>query len=84
MNSFLLKGEAANTVAKLKQETSFDLMILGSGELVKTLMQANLIDQYVLLIHPLIIGTGKRLFPDENSFSTLHLVDMRKPPPLGC
>ncbi len=77
MNSILLKGEAASTVANLKQKSGLDFMILGSGELVKTLMQVNLIDQYVLLIHPLIMGTGKRLFPDGNSFSALHLVDVK-------
>lgn len=77
MNSILLKGEAAKAVARLKQETGLDFVILGSGELVKTLMQANLIDQYVLLIHPLVMGTGKRLFPDAGSFSPLHLIDVK-------
>ncbi len=77
MNSILLRGEASSTVAKLTQESGLDFVILGSGELVKTLMQVNLIDQYVLLIHPLIMGTGKRLFPEGNAFSALHLVDVK-------
>jgi dihydrofolate reductase len=77
MNSILLKGEAASTVAKLKHEPGLDLVILGSGELVRTLILSDLINQYVLLIHPLIMGTGKRLFPDGNSFSSLHLVDVK-------
>jgi dihydrofolate reductase len=77
VNSILMKGDATSAVAKLKQEPGDDFVVLGSGELVKTLMQANLIDQYVLLIHPLIMGTGRRLFTDGGTFSTLHLVDVK-------
>ena len=77
MNSILIKGDVANEVAKLKLGTGLDYVVLGSGELVKTLMQANLIDQYVLLIHPLIMGTGKHLFPDAGTFSALHLIDVK-------
>jgi dihydrofolate reductase len=74
INSTLLKGDAAETVARLKQEPGPDLVIMGSGELVQSLMRANLIDEYVLLIHPLLLGSGRRLFPDGGTFATLRLV----------
>jgi dihydrofolate reductase len=63
-NSTLLEGDAVDAVAKLKEESSDDLGILGSGELVRSLMQQGLIDEFLLLIHPLVLGSGTRLFPD--------------------
>jgi dihydrofolate reductase len=51
-----------------------DLVILGSGELIRSLMPHGLIDQYVLLIHPLVLGSGRRLFPDHGSLAALRLV----------
>src|SRR5207237_9646286 len=73
INSTLLKGDAAEAVARLKQELDKDLVIMGSGELVQSLMRANLIDEYVLLIHPLVLGSGHRLFPDGGPSPTLAL-----------
>ena len=72
-NSTLLKGDAAKTVAQLKAEQDKDFLIFGSGVLVQSLMRANLIDEYVLLIHPLILGSGRRLFPDAGAFASLNL-----------
>src|SRR5260370_5856155 len=63
VNSPLLSGAAAETVARLKEESDTDLVIMGSGELVQWIMQANLVDRSVLLIHPLVLGSGRRLFP---------------------
>lgn len=63
-NSTLLKGDAADAVADLKQQPGPDLAILGSGELIQSLRRRNLIDEYVLLVHPLVLGSGRRLFPD--------------------
>jgi len=63
-NSTLLHGDAAEAVARLKEQPGPDIAILGSGELIQSLRSRNLIDEYVLLIHPLILGTGHRLFPD--------------------
>src|SRR5215471_18694020 len=60
VNSTLLSGDAAAPVARLKEELSKDLVIMGSGELIRSLMQSNLIDEYVLLIHPLVLGAGRR------------------------
>lgn len=77
MNSTLLKGDAAEAVAKLKIEAGKDLVILGSGQLIQSLMRRNLVDVYVLLIHPLVLGSGRRLFPDGATFSTLKLVNSK-------
>jgi dihydrofolate reductase len=74
INSTLLKGDATETVARLKQESGTDLVIMGSGDLIQSLMRANLIDKYVLLIHPLVLGSGRRLFPEGGTFSTLRLL----------
>jgi dihydrofolate reductase len=63
-NSILLRGDAAEEVAKLKAQPGDDLSINGSVTLVNTLHAAGLIDHYTLLIHPLTLGQGKRLFGD--------------------
>ena len=63
-NSVLLKGDAAEAVARLRKEPGKDLVMMGSGELVQSLMRRNLVDEYVLLIHPLVLGTGRRLFTE--------------------
>ena len=63
-NSTLLKGDASETVARLKKQAGKDILVMGSGELVRSLMRHNLVDIYKLLIHPLVLGSGRRLFPD--------------------
>jgi dihydrofolate reductase len=77
MNSTLLEGDAAEAIARLKEQPGNDLVVLGSGDLVQSLMRANLIDQYVLLIHPLVLGSGRRLFADGGPGATLRLVDTK-------
>jgi len=64
-------------VARLKEEPGKDLVVLGSGELVQSLMRGNLVDEYVLLIHPLVLGSGRRLFADGGALAALRLVDTR-------
>ena len=76
-NSTLLEGDAAEAVAKLKEQLDNDLVILGSGELVQSLMRHNLIDRYELLIHPLVLGSGRRFFPDGGASVPLRLVDTK-------
>jgi dihydrofolate reductase len=73
-NSTLLTGDAADAVADLKLSTGPDLTVLGSGDLVQSLRRRGLVDEYLLLIHPLVLGTGHRLFPDGTP-SDLRLVD---------
>ncbi|MGH9003638.1 MAG: dihydrofolate reductase family protein [Acidimicrobiia bacterium] len=76
-NSTLLEGDAAEAVAGLKRQPGRDMVVLGSGELVQSLMRRTLVDQYVLLIHPLVLGSGRRLFPDGGAPATLRLVDSK-------
>jgi len=72
-NSTLLHGDAAEAVAKLKEGD--DLGVLGSGQLVRSLMQRGLVDEFVLMTHPLVLGTGRRLFADGGAFAELQLTD---------
>ena len=76
-NSTLLKGDATESVAQLKEQPGKDIVILGSGELVRSLMRHNLIDEYMLLIHPLILGSGRRLFPDDGTRAALRLITVQ-------
>jgi dihydrofolate reductase len=72
-NSTLIGEDVVATVSKLKEQPG-DIAILGSGALVRSLMPHGLIDEYVLLIHPLTLGSGQRLFPDDSS-AKLKLVN---------
>jgi dihydrofolate reductase len=76
-NSTLLKGDATEAVARLKAQLDKDLVVLGSGVLLQSLMRRNLVDEYVLQIHPLILGSGRRLFVDGGTFASLRLVDTK-------
>jgi dihydrofolate reductase len=73
-NSTLLRGDAVAAVAGLKEKLDQDIMILGSGELVRSLMGSHLIDAYTLVIHPVVLGEGQRLFGDGGSPAELELV----------
>jgi dihydrofolate reductase len=73
-NSTLLQGDAVEAVAQLKEQPGKDIVVLGSGELVQALMRHDLVDEYVLLIHPLVLGSGRRLFTDVGAPATLRLV----------
>ncbi|MBV8160127.1 MAG: dihydrofolate reductase [Acidimicrobiia bacterium] len=64
-NSTLLRGEIADAVRALKAQSIGVLAIMGSGELIASLMPAGLIDEYLLMIHPLVLGAGRWLFPEE-------------------
>jgi dihydrofolate reductase len=77
MNSALLDGDAADVVARLKEQPGKNLVVLGSGALVQSLMRRDLIDEYILLIHPLVLGSGRRLFADASPASRLRLVYQR-------
>lgn len=74
-NSTLLDGDVADAVAQLKQKPGKDLHVMGSGELIQTLMRHELIDEYLLMIYPLVLGTGRRLFADGGPPAQLRLVD---------
>ena len=76
-NSTLLAGDAAEAVASLKAKAGKDLVVLGSGDLLQTLIAAGLVDEYVLLIHPLVLGSGRRLFTEDSRMEKLQLVDCK-------
>ncbi len=76
-NSTLLTGEVAEEVAKLKEQPGKNIAVLGSGNLVQTLMKNDLVDEYSLSVFPLVLGSGKRLFPDDGQMRNLRLVDSK-------
>jgi dihydrofolate reductase len=75
LNSTLLEGDAATAVAELKEQPGQDIAVIGSGDLVQSLAARGLVDQYTLLIHPLVLGSGRRLFPEGASPASLRLVE---------
>jgi len=75
VNSTLLVGDAADAVAELKEQPGLDIAIIGSGDLVHSLARRGLVDSYTLLIHPLVLGSGRRLFPHGAPPANLRLVD---------
>jgi len=79
-NATLLKGNVPEAVAELKAQPGKDFLVMGSGTLVQTLMNHNLVDLYVLLVHPLVLGTGRRLFTDVGAPAALRLVDTQTTP----
>jgi len=76
-NSTLLKGDVVQEVAKLKQQPGKDLQVIGSGALAQTLMQNDLVDEYRLMIHPIVIGSGRRLFAEGSTPIPLKLTDSK-------
>jgi dihydrofolate reductase len=76
-NSTVLTGDVAQAVLALKQEDGRDLHVIGSPQLVQTLAEHHLVDEYRLMIDPLIMGGGKRLFRDSTAAKPLRLVESR-------
>jgi len=76
-NSTLLKGDVPAEIAGLKSGSGKEIQVIGSGELVQTLIGHDLVDEYRLLIHPLVLGNGKRLFRETNRPTKLKLVDSK-------
>jgi dihydrofolate reductase len=76
-NSTLLNGDVMEAVGRLREEADGDLVVLGSGQLVRSLISHDLIDEYILLIHPLILGSGRRLFAEDGTLAALKLRDVK-------
>ncbi|HEX8791574.1 MAG TPA: dihydrofolate reductase family protein [Polyangiaceae bacterium] len=76
-NSELLRGDVIDEVASLKRRPGNELQVHGSGALIQTLMKHDLVDEYRLLIHPVVLGEGRRLFADGTSPAALRLVDTK-------
>jgi dihydrofolate reductase len=68
-------GDAMQAVARLREAPGKDIVVLGSGELTRNLMRNGLVDRYVLSIHPLVLGSGRRLFPDDGTLAKLRLTN---------
>jgi len=76
-NSTLIKGNVAEEIAKLKRQPGKDITILGSATLVRSLLADDLLDELRLMVHPVILGGGKRLFEERVDREALKLVDLR-------
>jgi len=74
-NSTLVHGDIPAAVADLKQSGTGDLTIMGSGRLIRSLLPHGLIDEFLLMIHPIVLGSGQRLFEPDNHVTELRLVD---------
>lgn len=74
-NSTLIAGDVATEVRKLKEQPGGNIVVLGSGQLVQTLIAHDLVDEYALTVCPLLLGGGKRLFRDSDQVRNLRLVD---------
>ncbi len=79
-NAELLQGEVAEAVARLKEQPGKDIVVLGSGDLVQTLVAHGLVDEFGLVVSPLILGSGKRLFRDADQVRRLTLVSSKSTP----
>jgi dihydrofolate reductase len=76
-NSTVIKGDVPEQVAALKREDGGDILVNGSAELVDTLMKHDLVDEYRLMVFPVVLGRGKRLFSDDAARMPLRLVDTK-------
>ena len=76
-NSTIIRENVAEEVSKLKQQPGQDILIAGSAQLVNSLIQAGLIDEYRLMVHPIVVGGGKRLFQEGTTTKGLKLVDTK-------
>ena len=71
------RGDIAEEVSRLKQQPGKDILVFGSGDLVNTLMHHDLIDEYRLMVFPVVVGSGKRLFENWSDQKALELVDSK-------
>jgi dihydrofolate reductase len=74
-NSAIINGNVVEEIKKIKEQSGKNILVLGSYELVQTLMRENLVDEYKLYIYPLTLGTGKRLFEEGTIRQTLKLIN---------
>jgi dihydrofolate reductase len=76
-NTTVLKGDVVEEVSKLKQEQGGDIVVHGSPQLAQTLIEHDLVDEYRLMVFPVVLGSGKRLFGETSDKKSLRLVDSK-------
>jgi dihydrofolate reductase len=76
-NSTVIKSDVVGEVSKLKQEPGGDILVNGSATLMRELLENDLVDEYRLMVFPVVLGSGKRLFPDAIDATPLRLVDAK-------
>jgi dihydrofolate reductase len=76
-NTRIIKGDIIEAIKKLKQEIRRDIMIDGGSDLVNLLIQHDLVDEYRLLVHPIVLGKGKHLFQESSTQKKLRLVETK-------
>ena len=76
-NSTLIGGNVAEEVSRLKQQPGRNIGITGSATLVRSLLRDGLLDELTLMVHPVVVGSGKRLFEDGGDYKALELVDSK-------
>jgi dihydrofolate reductase len=76
-NATLLQGDLAETLSRLKQEAGQDILLFGSGQLAHVLHARGLVDEYRLMVFPVVLGSGKRLFAEADEARTLRLVESK-------
>ena len=79
-NSTVISDDVAGQISRLKEQVARDILVAGSATLVRTLAEHDLVDEYRLMLFPVVLGSGKRLFTDGTAHTVLRLVDSR---PLG-
>ena len=77
-NSTIVSGDVVDEIRKLKQSEGGDLLVAGSARLVHTLIENDLVDEYRLMIFPVVLGAGKRMWADTPAAAALEVVDSRK------
>ncbi|MGB8193580.1 MAG: dihydrofolate reductase family protein [Chitinophagaceae bacterium] len=76
-NSRLVKNNISKEIMQLKRQPGKDMIIYGSGSVVSTLMRSDLVDEYVLWIHPVVLGKGKNLFKSQHDMHALRLIEVK-------
>jgi dihydrofolate reductase len=82
-NSTVIRDDVAGRIARLKEQVKGDILVAGSATLVQTLAAHDLVDEYRLMLYPIVLGSGKRLWGDLAPRTTLKLVDTKPVGPDG-
>ncbi len=82
-NTTVLAGDVVDEVSKLKQEIDGDILVAASGRLVRTLMEHGLVDELRLLVYPVVLGAGQRLFGETSDVTPMRLIEARSVDDLG-